>query len=260
MPKDTSMENEILDNNTNVYGIIYIISNTINEMKYVGQTVSHRKNKGKYRPFGALGRLKDHISEAINNTKKKQCSFLNNALRKYGSDAFSVKVLETCNISELDAKEQYYIENLNTLTPSGYNLTKGGKTFYKDTHLDKESLNLPKKRGGCIGHSDETRKKMSKRAKELIDDKYCMQRSSCAKDQHNTLKMERFKDCKINLSEIDSYIHKKGKAIIVTIDGIKASFAGKHETVDQLKERAKQFIIKLNNATLSNCGKPVKPE
>ena len=69
---DVSCETQILTDKTKVYGLIYQITNTENNMKYVGQTVSHRKNKDRYRPFGILGRFKDHVSEAINNTKKKQ--------------------------------------------------------------------------------------------------------------------------------------------------------------------------------------------
>lgn len=40
-----------------------------------------------------MGRFYDHISEAINNTKNKQCMYLNNAIRKYGKDNFTCKLL-----------------------------------------------------------------------------------------------------------------------------------------------------------------------
>ena len=61
--------NEILHNNSQVVGQIYLIKNTITNKNYVGQTLSHRKNHNKYRPFGFIGRFKDHIGEAICNTK-----------------------------------------------------------------------------------------------------------------------------------------------------------------------------------------------
>ena len=137
---DTSFYNKILDSNECVFGIIYVMTNTHNCTKYVGQTVSHRKNKAKYRPFGEIGRFKDHISEALNNTKKKQCSYLNHAIRKYGSDAFSVTTLETCTLSALNEREQYYIKEKNTLFPNGYNLTKGGKTAHEASYLDSSEL------------------------------------------------------------------------------------------------------------------------
>jgi hypothetical protein len=52
----------------------------------------------------------------------------------------------------------------------------------------------------------------------------------------------------------------KGKTVIVTIDGKTASFTSKTETIEQSKERARAFIKDIHNATLSNCGKPVKHE
>ena len=60
-----------IDEKDKIIGHIYKITNIIEQKHYIGQTRSHRLNKGKYRPFGYYGRFKDHISEAINNTKKK---------------------------------------------------------------------------------------------------------------------------------------------------------------------------------------------
>jgi group I intron endonuclease len=257
---DTSCYNKILDSNDNIFGIIYEMTNNRTGMKYVGQTVSHRKNKAKYRPFGETGRFKDHISEAVNNTKKKQCSYLNHAIRKYGSDAFSVTTLETCTLSALNEREQYYIKEKNTLFPNGYNLTKGGKTAHEASYLDSSELKSPKKRGGCIMRSEETRAKMKARAKELVNDEFRTVKSARGKTQHNAAKIERFKDCKVDLSMIESYISTKGKRVVVIIDVARAEFTSKHETIEQVKERAKTFIKELHNATLSNCGEPVKHE
>ena len=44
-----------------VVGEIYKMTNTTNGKHYIGQTRSHRLNHDKYRPFGYLGRFKDHI-------------------------------------------------------------------------------------------------------------------------------------------------------------------------------------------------------
>jgi len=123
---DISCETAILTDKMKVYGLIYEMTNTSNNMKYVGQTVSHRKNKDRYRPFGIMGRFKDHINEAINNTKKCQCSYLNNAIRKYGKDTFIVELIEICILSDLDEREQHFIKERNTIFPLGYNLTTGG--------------------------------------------------------------------------------------------------------------------------------------
>jgi hypothetical protein len=257
---DVSCENSILNTNEKVYGLIYIITNSATTHKYVGQTLSHRKNKGKWRPFGIIGRFNDHVSEAINNTKRKQCSYLNNAIRKYGKDCFTVSLIQVCEVSQLNDLEQTYISTHNTLYPNGYNLTKGGKTTFIESKLDLTTLNVPKKRGGCTFRSEETRAKMSKRSRESIDDAFKAARVISATKQHHAKKLERFKDVKVDLSKIDSYIKVKGKAVIVCIDDQRASFDSKHDTIDQKKEKASQFIYDIHNATLSNCGKPVKPE
>ncbi len=172
------MENEILnlDETYKITGQIYLITNIKTNKCYVGQVRSHRKNKGKYRPFGYIGRFNDHVSEAINNTKKNQCTYLNNSIRKYGKEKFKVELLETCEINIIDEKEQIYINNKNTLYPNGYNLTKGGKNFHCDNDIENnEELNTPKKRGRDFGykHKESTIQKMKERLNdnELLDEK-----------------------------------------------------------------------------------------
>lgn len=152
-----------------VYSHIYIIRNIITNKVYIGQAVSHRLNKNKYRIFGFEGRFKDHISEAINNTKKNQCTYLNNSIRKYGKENFIVNLIENCKIFEADEREKFYITMYNSLYPNGYNLTKGGKNFIIDGVNDvndeifNNNLNIKKsKRGRDFGfiHNNETINKM----------------------------------------------------------------------------------------------------
>lgn len=261
---DTTVENSILElhETEKVFGLIYEITNCITNVKYIGQTVSHRKNKNKLRPFGIMGRFKDHISEAMNNTKRKQCSYLNNAIRKYGPESFTVKLIEICLKDDLNAREEFYIHTYDTLYPKGYNLTKGGKNTYIHTCIDHATINIPKKHGGCKFRSDETRAKMSERLKELSDETACLQRSHNGIRQHHSVRMETFKSCGcvVDPMLIESYIHKKGNVIIVRIGECSTTFAGKHQTIEQKKERAVQFIHELIDATLSNCGEAVKHE
>lgn len=228
---DTSCEYDILETTDRIYGIVYMMTNTETNMRYVGQTVSHRKNKGKYRPFGAIGRYNDHVSEAVNNTKRKQCSYLNNAIRKHGKDAFRLDVLEICQCSELNTREQHHIAEKNTLYPHGYNLTKGGKTSYVETFVS--DLQPTKKRGGCVNRTVETRAKMSARSKELSTHEMRESRSQHAVTQHSADKYERFNHCKIDITKLDSYIRKKGSRIVVTIGDAIASFGSKHESIER---------------------------
>lgn len=169
-----------------ITGSIYIITNTENQKCYIGQTRSHRLNKGKYRPFGIIGRFNDHVSEAINNTKKNQCTYLNNAIRKYGKDKFTVTLLETCTIDLLNSKEADYISKYNSLYPNGFNLTKGGKDMSYTKAKEAKVLNNSdiaefKCRGRGIGytHSKDTIDKIKLR---LNEPKLKMQKTITMKD------------------------------------------------------------------------------
>jgi len=154
-----------------IKGHIYKIINTKTNKIYVGQTRSHRLNKNKYRPFGYIGRFNDHISEAINNTKKKQCTILNNSIRKHGKDKFKVELITECSIDELNKLEIENIKKFNSLHPNGYNMTIGGKNPTKI--LVEKDLNNFKKRGRPFGykHKSSTIELMKKRNKEIADNR-----------------------------------------------------------------------------------------
>lgn len=94
-------------------GTIYLIENTINGHKYVGQT----RVKLKYR-------LHLHYLESKRHTQRP----LYRAINKYGIGKFKVSILEKCDIEELDDKERYWISKLNTFKDSQhYNCTDGGE-------------------------------------------------------------------------------------------------------------------------------------
>lgn len=66
-------------------------------------------------------------------------------MNKYGIDNFSFEIIEECNYEILDERERYWINELNTLEPCGYNIKNGGsKLFGEDNpfygkHHTKES-------------------------------------------------------------------------------------------------------------------------
>jgi hypothetical protein len=160
-------ENKILKltEKEEVKGLIYVITNTLTKKCYIGQTRTHILNKNKYRPFGIIGRLNGHFSEAITNTKQKnQSTYLNNSIRKYGKEVFVVELIETCRIESLDDKEAYYIKKNDTLYPNGYNLRAGNHEFSKIIIKNNAEFKIPTKRGREFGfkHNDTTINKMKK--------------------------------------------------------------------------------------------------
>ena len=93
--------------------IIYKSTNKINNKIYVGQTTISLEK-----------RIKNHIRESKKNTNRP---FLN-SLKKYGIDNFLFEIIDSANnLEELNDKEIYWINKLNSLCPNGYNITGGGQ-------------------------------------------------------------------------------------------------------------------------------------
>lgn len=74
---------------------------------------------------------------------------MNNSIRKYGYENFTVELLKECNVDELDYYEQLFIIEFNTFTPNGYNLTQGGKYFIQseETQILKRESMIGKNKG-----------------------------------------------------------------------------------------------------------------
>ena len=241
-----------LDEFDEVRGEIYKITNTVTNKSYIGQTRTHRLNHAKYRPFGYMGRFKDHIHEAFSN-KKNVSRYLNSSIQKYGSDKFKCELLLTCEIEELDTLEQKYISELNTKFPNGYNLTDGGRTFCK---LKTETITLvpqptTKPRRGSK-RSDDTKALISARLKEATNSEDVRKKlMENAQRQHLQKKFDRFRDVTVDKNDIDKYIHivRNNKLnyeyVRVVIQKVKTSFVGKFEPISQIKERAITFINEL---------------
>lgn len=131
-------------------GCIYIIKNTINGKCYVGQTTKSVDR-----------RISNHFS------KSSSCLLLSNAIKKYGSDAFTVEILHDGILDIfLDDLEITEIKNRNTLVPNGYNIEKGGHANKKVSNETRKKLSeaLKGKKNPMFGKktSDETKLKISK--------------------------------------------------------------------------------------------------
>lgn len=85
---------------------IYLIRNLVNQKGYVGQT-------------------KDLRSRVKSHKKGRERNKIGAAIHKYGWHNFSVEVLER-NVTNYNERERFWIEELNTLVPFGYNVHTGG--------------------------------------------------------------------------------------------------------------------------------------
>ena len=125
---------------------IYIITNTINNKQYIGQSIHIEQ------------RIKEHQHQRDINT-----SYIENSIAKHGWENFTWNILYKCKPDELDLEEQKFIALYNTYH-DGYNLTRGGdlKGYGNPMHnpLLKQKA-IEAKKG--FKHSKETKINLSKK-------------------------------------------------------------------------------------------------
>jgi hypothetical protein len=105
-------------------GTIYVIKNLINGKLYVGQTIGNPKY-----------RYSKHLSDAF---KRQDNVAIHVAMRKYGKQNFEMRIIETCELSEINEREMYWINELDTYK-KGYNRMLSSGT---DTKLFGEIVEL----------------------------------------------------------------------------------------------------------------------
>lgn len=133
--------------------IIYIYTNKTNGKRYIGQTINETERKSR------------HIYEAMKGGSNTP---FHKAIRKYGIDGFEYGILEECDSSILNEREQFWIKELNTFGNLGYNCNIGGGSAkgYKHTP-EARAKNSAHSKGNkyCLGfkHSNETKEKLKTR-------------------------------------------------------------------------------------------------
>jgi group I intron endonuclease len=149
---------------------IYKITNLINNKIYIGRTIQ----KLSYR-------WTQHKQSARNG-----CNFiLHRAIRKYGVENFIFEQIDTAiNLTELLKKESFYIKELNSLKPNGYNIlecdvqgpnfipwNKGKKTslLFDFKKFDRPSRSGTKNSFYGKHHTEESLQKMSNSHKKFFE-------------------------------------------------------------------------------------------
>ena len=235
-----------------IKGEIYKITNLLTNKMYIGQTRSHYLNRGKYRPFGYTGRFKSHISES---KSKMSCRYLNSAFNKYGIENFKCELILTCEINELDIYETKYITEFNTRYPNGYNLTNGGQKcgFEKGKKVILKEVIKPKINmilNPNLKRSDKTKQLISQRLKQYKNnDEIRKDDMKRVQKIHSNNRFEKYKDIVIEKDNIEEYISiiknntLNYEYIRVTFGKMRTTFVGKYETIEEIKQRARQFIL-----------------
>ncbi|CAF3254869.1 unnamed protein product [Rotaria socialis] len=128
---------EYLKDATKNDDLLYIWTNLKTGKQYIGQA-KERKGKNK---LSLRDRTVEHFAEAVRDYKKSGCRELNHAIRIHRKGDWILQVLRVIehalrnNISGL---EHYYIEQLKTVWPDGYNMDK--KTEFPDPKANDSPL------------------------------------------------------------------------------------------------------------------------
>ena len=108
--------------------IIYLVTNLVNQMKYVGQTIQT---------------LKKRKAAHLNAAYRGSTYYFHRSIKKYGKQNFSWEVIyKASSFEELNGKEIEYIKKYNTFSKFGYNLTEGGRGIlgWKHSDVTKEKI------------------------------------------------------------------------------------------------------------------------
>lgn len=175
-------------------GYIYLITNTVNGKKYVGQTLENDINV----------RWNHHKSS------KKGCPYLKRAIEKYGINIFKFQIICICFDEDCNYYEPYYIKKFNSLSPNGYNLMTGGgnskhipETILKISEANKNRIHTPL--------SEETKKKISQAKKGENSYNYGMKISEEQKEKTRETWRKKKEEGKIKLTEQVEEILKNGR-------------------------------------------------
>lgn len=126
------------------FGIVYKVINLITKKCYIGQTTQPLEKR--------------KINHFYSNNKNTY--YFYNALKKYGKNTFVWDVLCECSTrEELNEKEMYYIKELNTLRPNGYNLTLGGGGISGYKHTEETKRKIGEKSKGNVHNLGKTHTK-----------------------------------------------------------------------------------------------------
>lgn len=105
-------------------GIIYKITNLVNNKVYIGQTVTSLKE-----------RWQGHCY-------KQGCVLMHNAIKKYGRDSFTQEVIEEVPVEDLNSRETFWVKYYKSYQKEfGYNiLIEGGHGRRGLTKLSEERI------------------------------------------------------------------------------------------------------------------------
>jgi group I intron endonuclease len=216
-------------------GIIYLIRNNINNKCYVGQTIRTLEK-----------RWKEHckVSEG--------CTALNNAIKKYTPEQFTVSILIETDDELLDDLEIDYIKKYNSLFPNGYNIQTGGNKGKR--HCEESCEKMRQAKLGVNNpnygkpRSDETKEKIS--ISKQGEKHHFYGKELSYEHKLNLSKAHKTDDLPMYLVYIKArpqYYQDEGYAITNHPKGKNKLFTSKKITLEEKYQLANNYLNELNS-------------
>lgn len=204
---------------------IYQIKNIVTGKLYIGKTIQCPKK-----------RYTRHIQEATNGTNRR----LYSSIQHHGIDNFDLTVLCECgSIDELNEMEMYWIDQLDTLIPNGYNMTIGGDGGYTLESWDDEDKVLlyakqAKSRKGQK-RTNESKQRMSDAAK-IRQQSYSKEESEAIKKKQSKTLKEKYSRGEIKINNPVLYGESNHNYTHIDIDRVLVMIKNRYKLADIAKE------------------------
>lgn len=183
-------------------------------------------------------------------------------MNKHGLENFSFEVIEQIDNSQLNTRQQYWIQYYNSITPNGYNMTVGGEGTqgYSREQSLEERLKRQESNKQYYAEHPEAKEKISERTKKLWENeeyrqkvtegvhKFYQQNPDIFKGQNNPFygkhhteeSLQKIKEAAKKRQLPIAQLDKDTLEVIKVHDGVKAAQSELHVSHGWISKAAKQ--------------------
>jgi group I intron endonuclease len=200
---------------------IYCILNRVNGKVYLGKSI---------RNFGI--RENEHFKAALDG--KTGCTYLFNAIRKYGKKAFEVSLVSgwANSSDDLNAQEKEFIARYRANEPEfGYNLTAGGDGMNAPSPEVRRKMRLAK-----LGTKQST-ETIAKRAKAMVGNQW--NKGRIQSDEERAMRSRMSAKPMLGKHHSKETRQKISESITPLVTGENNPFFGKHHS-DEVKQKLRE--------------------
>lgn len=215
---------------------IYLISNDLNDKKYVGQTTATLEKRMSRNTFSCM------------KSKNMPIVF---AIQKYGVEHFTITQIDSAySIKEANEKEVYWGLFHNCLSPNGYNLKLGGRFCVETSEETKKKIS--ESNMGKPKHSEE----MKERFRQLASNRTLSESGKRKLSEFwKGKKKSQYMHDRSSQENSIKFILKNPNGEIIEDKGVKKFAKNNNLPVEKLRSLIKGKILELNGWTLvKNLG------